>query len=80
MSTNDLSSPSRTQLLQAAMLTSFEGRAFEDVKFWVFSRRKCGGTVDQPKSLVANSTLVRKATPHFDPGKPPFRHLLGLED
>ncbi|KAM5532551.1 hypothetical protein V8D89_013757 [Ganoderma adspersum] len=67
MSTNDLSSPSRTQLLQAAMLTSFEGRTFEDVKFWVFSRRKRGGTVDQPKALVANSTLVRKATPHFNP-------------
>ncbi|KAI1796421.1 hypothetical protein LXA43DRAFT_879627 [Ganoderma leucocontextum] len=65
MSSNDLLS--RTQLLQAAMLASFTGKAFQDVKFFAFSRRMRGGIVDQPKSLVANSSLIRKSTSHFDP-------------
>ncbi|PIL34172.1 hypothetical protein GSI_03883 [Ganoderma sinense ZZ0214-1] len=66
MSANNSAPPSRTQLLQTAMLASFEGKKFEDVKFWVFSRRMRSGVVDQPKSLVANNALVRKATSYFD--------------
>ena len=64
--------PSRAQLLQATVLASLTGKAFEDVKFFAFSRRARDGIVDQPKSLVANSSLVQKATSHFDPGKPPL--------
>ncbi|KAI0745441.1 hypothetical protein C8Q76DRAFT_703670 [Earliella scabrosa] len=51
---------------RAALLASVTGRQFEDVKFFAYSRRTRNGAVDTPLPLLANSTLIRKASAHFD--------------
>ncbi|OJT09295.1 hypothetical protein TRAPUB_14292, partial [Trametes pubescens] len=61
-----VASSSREAILQAALLASASGRSFEDVNFFVFSRRRLDGLVDHPLPLLANSTLIRKASSHFD--------------
>ena len=54
---------------RAALLASVTGRQFEDVKFFAYSRRTRNGAVDTPLPLLANSTLIRKASAHFDYGE-----------
>ena len=62
-------SPSRDEVQRAVLLASVVGQPFEDVKFWVFSRRASDGTVDTPLPLLANSRLPRKASSHFGFGE-----------
>ncbi|PIL34171.1 hypothetical protein GSI_03882 [Ganoderma sinense ZZ0214-1] len=62
------STVSRDQVQRAALLASVTGRWFEDVKFFAFSRRTRNGSVDKPLPLLANSSLIRKASSHFDFG------------
>ena len=50
---------------RAALVASVSGRSFEDVKFFLFSRRARTGRVDTPLPLLANGALIRKAAPHF---------------
>ncbi|KAI0743835.1 hypothetical protein C8Q80DRAFT_1183395 [Daedaleopsis nitida] len=54
------------QVHRAALLASVTGRSFEDVKFFAYSRRTRNGAVSTPLPLLANSTLIRKASSHFD--------------
>ncbi|KAI0769671.1 hypothetical protein BD413DRAFT_477311 [Trametes elegans] len=61
-----VASSTREDVLQAALLASASGRPFEDVKFFAFSRLTHTGDVDTPLPLFANSTLIRKASSHFD--------------
>ncbi|KAI0331011.1 hypothetical protein GY45DRAFT_673314 [Cubamyces sp. BRFM 1775] len=61
-----VASSSREDVLRAALLASASGSSFEDVKFFVFSRRNREGLVDKPMPVLANSTLLRKASSHFD--------------
>lgn len=61
-----VASSSREAILKASLLASATGRSFEDVNFFVFSRRRLDGLVDHPLPLRANSSLIRKASPHFD--------------
>ncbi|KAI0661269.1 hypothetical protein C8Q70DRAFT_911337 [Cubamyces menziesii] len=61
-----VASSSREDVLRAALLASASGSSFEDVKFFVFSRRNREGLVDKPMAVLANSTLLRKASSHFD--------------
>ncbi|TBU29596.1 hypothetical protein BD311DRAFT_660992 [Dichomitus squalens] len=56
----------REEVSQYAMLASIEGKAFEDVKFYSFSRLSRSGRVDTPRALFGNSALIRKASSHFD--------------
>lgn len=53
------------EVLKYALVASARGQAFEDVKFYAFSRRNHSDTVDTPLPVYANSTLVKKASPHF---------------
>ncbi|KAI0690191.1 hypothetical protein C8T65DRAFT_817442, partial [Cerioporus squamosus] len=57
-----------SSVVHQAFLASITGRAFEDVKFFAFSRRTLSapGTVDRPLPLLANSALLCSATSHFD--------------
>ncbi|KAI0711678.1 hypothetical protein C8Q76DRAFT_737486 [Earliella scabrosa] len=57
---------SKEEISDYTMLASIDGVAFEDVKFWTFSRRAHSGTVDTPRGLFGNSALVRKASSYFD--------------
>ena len=57
--------PPRVDVLRAALISSLSGQSLEDVKFFVFSRRTLTGSVDTPLPLLANSSLIRKASPHF---------------
>ena len=68
-STHPMSSASRDQIQRAMMLASIAGQSFEDVKFFAFSRRNRTGRIDTPLPLLANSALIRKASPHFELGK-----------
>ncbi|CDO69307.1 hypothetical protein BN946_scf184976.g26 [Trametes cinnabarina] len=61
-----VASASREELLRAALLASASGKSFEDLKFYVFSRRTRDGNVDRPLPVLANSVLLRKASSHFD--------------
>ena len=61
---------SKEEISDYTMLASIDGVAFEDVKFWTFSRRARSGTVDTPRGLFGNSALVRKASSYFDMGEP----------
>ncbi|KAH9895071.1 hypothetical protein C8Q73DRAFT_645496 [Cubamyces lactineus] len=61
-----VASSSREDVLRAALLASVNGSSFEDVKFFAFSRRNREGLVDKPMPVLANSTLLRKASSHFD--------------
>ncbi|KAH9910216.1 uncharacterized protein BXZ73DRAFT_58985 [Epithele typhae] len=56
----------REEVSQLAMSASITGNPFEDVKFYVFSRRSATGRVDTPLPLYANSALIRKVSSHFD--------------
>ncbi|RDX50130.1 hypothetical protein OH76DRAFT_1403001 [Lentinus brumalis] len=58
-------SRSRDEVQRTALLASVVGQPFEDVKFWVFSRRTLDGAADTPLPLLANSSLIRKASLHF---------------
>ena len=64
-----VTSTSLNQVHRAALLASVTGRQFEDVKFFAYSRRTRNGAVDTPLPLLANSTLIRKASAHFDYGE-----------
>ncbi|TFK94559.1 hypothetical protein K466DRAFT_475956 [Polyporus arcularius HHB13444] len=55
-----------SSVVHQAFLASITGRAFEDVKFFAFSRRTRTGSVDSPRPLLANSALLCSAAPHFD--------------
>ncbi|RPD63868.1 hypothetical protein L227DRAFT_608404 [Lentinus tigrinus ALCF2SS1-6] len=59
-------SPSREQLHRAVALASLSGKSCEDIKFFAFSRRTRAGTVDTPLPITTNTTLIRKASSHFD--------------
>ncbi|KAI0745444.1 hypothetical protein C8Q76DRAFT_605875 [Earliella scabrosa] len=62
-----LSTATREQVSQYALLTSITGGTFEDVKFFAFSRRAASGeSVGTPRPLFGNSALIRKASSHFD--------------
>ena len=61
-------SDTREQISQLAMMASITGQAFEDVKFYAYSRRNLQGIVDTPLPLFGNSALIRKASPHFNYG------------
>ena len=64
-----LSTATREQVSQYALLTSITGGTFEDVKFFAFSRRAASGeSVGTPRPLFGNSALIRKASSHFDFG------------
>lgn len=63
-----LSTASREQVSELSMLASIRGGAFEDIKFYTFSRRTNDGDVDTPLALFGNSALIRKASTHFDFG------------
>ncbi|KAI0645431.1 hypothetical protein C8Q79DRAFT_692725 [Trametes meyenii] len=57
----------REEVSQHAMIHSITTGTFEDVKFYLFSRRTRSGTrVDTPRPLFANSSLICKASPHFE--------------
>ncbi|KAI1796417.1 hypothetical protein LXA43DRAFT_618515 [Ganoderma leucocontextum] len=51
------------------LLASLSGKPFEDLKFYAFSRRTSAGQIDQPLPILANSTLIRHTSPHFNEGK-----------
>lgn len=70
-----LSTATREQVSQYAMLDSMTTGTFEDVKFYLFTRR-CGGSgfVYAPRALYANSALICKASAHFDFGASYKRH------
>ncbi|KAI0690192.1 hypothetical protein C8T65DRAFT_588158 [Cerioporus squamosus] len=57
---------SREEVSQHALLTSIESGAFEDVKFYTFSRRTQSGLADKPRALFGNSVLIRKTSSYFD--------------
>ncbi|KAI0356217.1 hypothetical protein OH77DRAFT_1423820 [Trametes cingulata] len=61
-----LNSATREQVSQYAMLHSIRSGAFEDVKFYAFSRRGIKDLVNSPRPLFANSALICKASSHFD--------------
>ncbi|KAI0779797.1 hypothetical protein C8Q74DRAFT_1199511 [Fomes fomentarius] len=61
-----LASTPLEQVHRAALLASVTGQCFEDVKFFAFSRRTQSGSVNTPLPLFANSTMIRKASSHFD--------------
>ncbi|KAI0829632.1 hypothetical protein BC628DRAFT_1357957 [Trametes gibbosa] len=61
-----LTTATREQISQYAMLHSMATGTFEDVKFYLFSRRKDSGVVYAPRPLFANSALICKTSPHFD--------------
>ncbi|KAI8975820.1 hypothetical protein BD414DRAFT_467491 [Trametes punicea] len=61
-----LSTATREEVSQYAMLSSITNGAFEDVKFYAFSRRIGPGQVDTARPLFANSALICKASSHFD--------------
>ncbi|KAH9855262.1 hypothetical protein C2E23DRAFT_901636 [Lenzites betulinus] len=46
--------------------SSFNTGTFEDVKFYLFSRRSRSGVVYAPRPLFANTALLCKASSHFD--------------
>ncbi|EIW63026.1 uncharacterized protein TRAVEDRAFT_43330 [Trametes versicolor FP-101664 SS1] len=60
------SNATREQVSQHTMRHSIATGTFEDVKFFLFSRRKRSGIVYAPRPLFANSALVCKASAHFD--------------
>ncbi|KAI0331010.1 hypothetical protein GY45DRAFT_673313 [Cubamyces sp. BRFM 1775] len=60
-----LSTATRQQVSQHAMLTSITTGVFEDVKFYVFSRRTRSGRVDTPRPLFANNALLVKVSQDF---------------
>lgn len=62
------STATREQVSQHTMRHSIATGMFEDVKFFLFSRRKRSGVVYAPRPLFANSALVCKASAHFDFG------------
>lgn len=62
------SNATREQVSQHTMRHSIATGTFEDVKFFLFSRRKRSGVVYAPRPLFANSALVCKASAHFDFG------------
>ncbi|OSD03967.1 hypothetical protein PYCCODRAFT_1433868 [Trametes coccinea BRFM310] len=61
-----VASTSREDVLRAALLASASGRFFEDVKFHAFSRRGRDGSVTTPLPVLANTSLLRKASSYFD--------------
>ncbi|OJT01841.1 hypothetical protein TRAPUB_7706 [Trametes pubescens] len=65
-STHLLSTATREQVTQHTMRHSITTGTFEDVKFYLFSRRKRSGVVYAPRPLFANSALICKTSSHFD--------------
>ncbi|EIW63025.1 uncharacterized protein TRAVEDRAFT_43329 [Trametes versicolor FP-101664 SS1] len=62
-----LGTATREQISDYTMLQSIATGTFEDVKFYLFSRRRGGsGFVYAPRPLYANSALICKASAHFD--------------
>ncbi|KAI0633353.1 hypothetical protein C8Q77DRAFT_1157567 [Trametes polyzona] len=64
--TKTLQTATRAQVSQYAIPGGIRSGTFEDVKFYLFSRRNHSGLVDTTRPLYANSALLRKASPHFD--------------
>ncbi|CDO69305.1 hypothetical protein BN946_scf184976.g24 [Trametes cinnabarina] len=59
---------SKQEVMQYALLSSITGTtgSFEDVKFYVYSRRNASGQVNTPRALFANRALLCKTSSHFD--------------
>ncbi|KAI0633354.1 hypothetical protein C8Q77DRAFT_1058079 [Trametes polyzona] len=62
-----LRTATREEVSQYAMLTSMTTGTFEDVKFYLFSRRDASSRlVHSPRPLYANRALLCKASPHLE--------------
>ncbi|KAJ3486469.1 hypothetical protein NLI96_g4229 [Meripilus lineatus] len=51
--------------LQEAYKASLTGGTFYDTKFYAFSRRRSSGSVDLPKTIFANSAILRASSQYF---------------
>lgn len=70
-----LGTATREQISDYTMLQSIATGTFEDVKFYLFTRRRGGsGFVYAPRPLYANSALICKASAHFDFGASYMQH------
>lgn len=61
------------ELIKLACKLSMSSGSFVDTKFYAYSKRSPSGTVHKPRSIYANSFLLRaKAPQYFEPRKSPI--------